>query len=111
MKDVQCYELFGGIALKNHAFSFFFLCQQILTNESMKPDRLELHFKAKHSAYVNSDVNYIESLKDKFVKRSTIKSLSTKQTASVSRTIEVSYEIYLLIAKCGKKSYYRRGFN
>ena len=21
--DVQCYELFGGIALKNHAFSFF----------------------------------------------------------------------------------------
>ena len=24
MKDVQCYELFRGIALKNHAFSFFF---------------------------------------------------------------------------------------
>ena len=23
IKDVQCYELFGGIALKNHAFSFF----------------------------------------------------------------------------------------
>ena len=23
MKDVQCYELFEGIALKNHAFSFF----------------------------------------------------------------------------------------
>ena len=22
MKDVQCYELFGGIAHKNHAFSF-----------------------------------------------------------------------------------------
>ena len=21
MKDVQCYELFGGIALKNHTFS------------------------------------------------------------------------------------------
>ena len=24
MKDVQCYELIGGIALKNHAFSFSF---------------------------------------------------------------------------------------
>ena len=24
MNGVQCYELFGGIALKNHAFSFFF---------------------------------------------------------------------------------------
>ena len=23
MKGVQCYEIFGGIALKNHAFSFF----------------------------------------------------------------------------------------
>ena len=23
MKDVQCYKLLGGIALKNHAFSFF----------------------------------------------------------------------------------------
>ena len=23
MKRVQCYELFGGIALKNHTFSFF----------------------------------------------------------------------------------------
>ena len=23
MKGAQCYELFGGIALKNHAFSFF----------------------------------------------------------------------------------------
>ena len=25
MKDVQCYELFGGIALKNYTFSFFFI--------------------------------------------------------------------------------------
>ena len=24
VKGVQCYELFGGIAHKNHAFSFFF---------------------------------------------------------------------------------------
>ena len=23
MKGVQCYELFGGIALKNHTFTFF----------------------------------------------------------------------------------------
>ena len=23
MKGIQCYELFEGIALKNHAFSFF----------------------------------------------------------------------------------------
>ena len=26
MKGVQCYELFGGIALKNHAFSLIDAC-------------------------------------------------------------------------------------
>ena len=26
VKDFQCYELFGGIALKNHAFSFSSVC-------------------------------------------------------------------------------------
>ena len=29
MKGVQCYELFGGIALKIHTFSFFFFFQQL----------------------------------------------------------------------------------
>ena len=29
MRDVQCYELFGGIAHKNHAFSFFFSCRKL----------------------------------------------------------------------------------
>ena len=29
MKGVQCYELFGGIALKNHTFSFFFFSYRI----------------------------------------------------------------------------------
>ena len=25
MKGVQCYELFGGIALKNHTFSYIYI--------------------------------------------------------------------------------------
>ena len=31
MKGVQCYELFGGIALKNHAFSFFSIDVNLLS--------------------------------------------------------------------------------
>ena len=31
VKDVQCYELFGGIALKNHVFSFFLQTLRIIT--------------------------------------------------------------------------------
>ena len=30
MKGVQCYELFGGIALKNHTFSFHFIFISVL---------------------------------------------------------------------------------
>ena len=32
MKGVQCYELFGGIALKNHAFSFDTIDHYILVH-------------------------------------------------------------------------------
>ena len=35
MKDVQCYELFVGIALKNHAFSFFMLDTDCFVHESV----------------------------------------------------------------------------
>ena len=45
MKGVQCYELFGGIALKNHAFSFSYadaLC--ISTTYIRKIDLLHLIF-------------------------------------------------------------------
>ena len=30
MKGVQCYELFGGIALKNDTFSIFFISISII---------------------------------------------------------------------------------
>ena len=97
------YLKYGFIpAIHDERSPFCLLCQQCLTNESMKPGRLALHLKTKHSAYANSDLNYFKSLKEKFAKRSTIKSLFTTQTVSVSRTLEASYEISLLIAKCGK---------
>ena len=39
MKDIQCYELFGGIALKNHAFSF-------------------VHFFQRRAGMVSLDLNF-----------------------------------------------------
>ena len=30
MKGVQCYELFGGIALENHALFFFTLQMEVM---------------------------------------------------------------------------------
>ena len=34
MKCVQCYELFGGIALKNHAFFSFYVKPKFFTDSS-----------------------------------------------------------------------------
>ena len=44
MKDVQCYELFGGIARKNHAFSFHFNARQIVLflNGNVKKNKKKL---------------------------------------------------------------------
>ena len=40
VKDVQCYELFGGIALKNHAFSFIFHFHSgVIIDESLNYNR------------------------------------------------------------------------
>ena len=33
MKGVQCYELFGGIALKNHTFSLICLRQNLIPSQ------------------------------------------------------------------------------
>ena len=69
-----------------------------------------LHLKAKHRAYLNSDLNYFKFLKEKFARRSTIEWLFTTHTVSVSRTLEVSYEFFYSLINV-EKSYYRRGFN
>ena len=39
MKGVQCYELFGGIALKNHAFSYFFSWNKRYLNTNAHQDK------------------------------------------------------------------------
>jgi hypothetical protein len=67
------YLKFGFIpAVHDERSSFCLLCQQCLTNESMKRGRLEAHLKAKHSAHINSDLNYFQTLKKLFEKKSNI---------------------------------------
>ena len=58
--------------------------------------------KAKHKAHINSDLQYFRTLKIKFEKTATLKSLFTTHTATVNRTLEASYQISFLIAKTGK---------
>ncbi|GFT92181.1 hypothetical protein TNCV_1973091 [Trichonephila clavipes] len=57
------YLKFGFIpAVQDERIHFCLLCQQFLSNESMKRGRLQAHLKAKHSAHINSDLSYFKTL-------------------------------------------------
>ena len=56
MKDVQCYELFGGIALKNHAFSY------ILYHISRKGQLKNILFHNNFSKLVRDEYSYVSSI-------------------------------------------------
>ncbi|GFT99451.1 u3 small nucleolar RNA-interacting protein 2 [Trichonephila clavipes] len=97
------YLKFGFIpVVQDERIPFCLLCQQFLSNESMKRGRLEAHLKAKHSAHINSDLSYFKTLKENFEKRTLIKSLFTAHTSTNNRVLEASYQISLFIAKAGK---------
>ncbi|CAK9816162.1 SCAN domain-containing protein 3 [Anthophora plagiata] len=99
------YLKFGFIpAVHDERIPFCLLCQQCLTKESMKRGRLEAHLKAKHSAHINSDLNYFKTLKKNFRERTTLKSLFTAHTSTNDRVLEASYQISLFIAKTGKNN-------
>ena len=40
MKGVQCYELFGGIALKNHIFHFRFSTTRFIVKAAFQTNEL-----------------------------------------------------------------------
>ncbi|XP_067136358.1 protein FAM200C-like [Centruroides vittatus] len=97
------YLKYGFIpAVNDERMPFCLICQQCLTNESMKLGRLEAHLKAKHKDYINSDLSFFKTLKEKFEKRTTITSIFTSRNVTNSRIQEASYQISLLIAKSGK---------
>ncbi|GFW87599.1 zinc finger BED domain-containing protein 5 [Trichonephila clavipes] len=97
------YLKFGFIpAVQDERIPFCLLFQQFLSNESMKQGRLEAHFKAKHSAHINTDLSYFKTSKENFEKRTTIKSLFSAYTSTNNRVLEASYQISLFITKTGK---------
>ncbi|XP_065668042.1 SCAN domain-containing protein 3-like [Hydra vulgaris] len=97
------YLKFGFIpAIHDARLPFCLLCQQCLSNESIKPGRLEAHLKAKHKDQINSSLNYFQIVKKNDEKRATLKSLFTAHNVNINRTLEASYQISLLIAKSGK---------
>ncbi|GBP60951.1 Protein FAM200B [Eumeta japonica] len=51
------------------------LCNKVLSNDSMKPSKLEDHLRRCHSDKIGKDLKYFQTLKEKYKKRLTVQSI------------------------------------
>ena len=86
----------------DNCIPFYLLCQQTLTNESMKSGCLKNHLRAKHPNHVKSNLRYFKTLKKKFKNLTKITLLFTTQTTTLNNALKTSFKISLPITKNGK---------
>lgn len=85
------------------------ICMKVLSNDSMRPTRLERHLNQQHPTLVSKSKEFFSS-KAESLKRMRLDK-SGSYHAGVSKHLKASFEIALLIAKQKKTSHHRGGFN
>lgn len=78
------------------------LCNKVLSNDSMKPSKLEDHLRRCHPDKIGKDLKYFQTLKEKYEKRPTVHSMFASTSESNDDGLRASYNISFLIAKSGK---------
>ncbi|KAL0859501.1 hypothetical protein ABMA27_010658 [Loxostege sticticalis] len=68
----------------------------------MKPSKLENHLKRCHTDQMGKDLKYFQTLKENYEKRPTMHSMFASTSQINDDGLRASYNISLLIAKCGK---------
>lgn len=98
------YLKFGFIASpQNVQLPHCLLCDKTFTsNEAMKPSRMKDHLSRVHSDKVSKELSFFQHLKAKADKRPAVSELFKKRTTDLDKGLLASYEVSLLIAKCGK---------
>lgn len=97
------YLTFGFITSpQNTQLPMCLLCNQVFSNEAMKPSRMMEHLKRKHPDQQEKDITYFTNLKMNFTKRKKITTLFKTPTTNISKGLEVSYKISRLIAQNAK---------
>ena len=97
------YLKFGFIpSPTNQQLPFCLLCNQVFSNEIMKPSRMCEHLTKKHPDKKDKDLNYFQAVQKQFGKRSSIDGMFNKVQNKNADGLIASYNISLLIAKCGK---------
>ena len=76
------------------------ICEQVFSNEAMKPSRLKDHLNKIHPDKASKGTAYFQALKEQHSKRS-ISSLFARKVDRSESGLVASYNISLLIAKSG----------
>ena len=83
----------------NEQLPMCLMCEQVFSNERMKPLRMIDHLKSRHSDNVDKDVQFFINLRDS---RKTMGGIFGKIDRQNTDGLVASYNISLLIAKSGK---------
>ncbi|XP_051950665.1 zinc finger BED domain-containing protein 5-like [Xyrauchen texanus] len=78
------------------------LCQQVFSNEAMKPSRLKEHLTKIHPDKASKDAAYFQNLKEQLSKQSISKMFARKLNQTESGLL-ASYNISLLIANVARR--------
>lgn len=87
----------------NQQLPMCLICQQVFSNEAMKPSRMKERLTRKHADKKDKDEDYFRRLKKAYDNRQTVTKLFKDSAAQLDKGLVASYKIALLIAKCAKK--------
>ncbi|XP_067417820.1 SCAN domain-containing protein 3-like [Emydura macquarii macquarii] len=97
------YLKFGFIpSLSDKHLPMCLLCNKVLSNDAMKPSKLEDHLRRLHPDKTGKDLTYFKTLKEKLQKRITLDTMFASTSKTDDDGLLASYNISLLIAKSGK---------
>lgn len=89
------------VSPSNSQLPMCLVCNKTLSNEAMKPSRLQDHLQRMHPDKRDKDLAYFSNLREKFQKSSVSNLLTTTSTKCDDGLI-ASYNVAKLIAKAGK---------
>lgn len=78
------------------------ICQKVLSNEAMKPFRLQDNLTKMHGDKKDKDLSYFRILKEKSIRQPTLAKLFSTATTQDDDGLLASYNISLMTAKTGK---------
>lgn len=97
------YLMYGFIPSPSNAqLPMCLLCNRVLSNEAMKPSRLQEHLKKIHPDKQNKNLLFFTNIRDKFLNAPSVSGLLTTSSTQCDDGLIASYNISKLIAKSGK---------